>query len=264
MVMLIGRLFTRSVTPYWIATTVLGVAALVQIEAGCLYPTCTSVGNRYIAYAALDIASELITIVLPIRYIQQVHMNQERKIKVSMTFSSRALVILFAGLIIWAATRIREIGEFTTSITLPVILLQIELGLSLMICAVIPSFRMIFQSSDVVLSSAEGTREPKRGPHDSVQDGDNQRMRTFGETFSRRSETMANTDTQISYVRQPTPPPPPMPRKVEHTPQHSQDATTIASEATGRPSEGRASLSSLVPSGTTGLSSKPLFHARAV
>lgn len=255
MVLLIGRLFTKTVRSFWIPVAVVGVASAIQIEAGCVYPTCTNVGPRYIAYSALDIATELLVIALPIYYIQDVRMNRKRKTKVLMTFSSRAFVMLFSCLIIWAATKIREIGSFTTSITLPVILLQLQLGLSIIICAVIPSFRMIFQSSDIVLSSAEASRETKR-PRDSHQQN-SQQLRSYGENLG---STTAYTDTQISYVRQPTPPPPEVPRKQEHKAQSSQDTTTAASDATRRPSESRVSESSLVPSGTTGLSSKPLFQ----
>lgn len=255
MVMLIGRLFTKSLRPMWIAVAVLGVVSAIQIEAGCVYPTCTNVAPRYIVYSAFDLATEILIIALPVYYIQDVRMSTKRKAKVIMTFSSRALVMLFACLIIWAATRIRETGSFTTSITLPVILLQLELGLSLIICAVIPCFRMIFQSSDMILThSAEVSRETKQARESNS--GSN-RLRSLGAHLSRT----AATDTQISYVRQATPPPPTIARKPEHVPQSSQDTTGAASDFTRRPSEGRASESSLVPSGTTGLSSKPLVQA---
>ena len=256
MVMLIGRLFTKSVRTYWIVVAVFGLVSAIQIEAGCVYPTCTNVAPRYYAYAALDIATELVVLALPTHYIQNVRMKRKRKTKVLLTFSSRALIILFAALIIWAATRVLDTGNFTTSITLPVILLQLELGLSIIICAIIPCFRMIFQSSDVILSSAEASRETKR-PRDSHQQN-SQQLRSYGENLT---TTAVQTDTQISYQRQPTPPPPVVPRKPEHNPQSSQDSTMGASEGTRQPSESRASESSLVPSGTTGLSSKPLFQA---
>lgn len=249
MVMLVGRLFTKDTRIYWIPIAVLGVVSATQIEAGCMYPTCTNVRPRYYVYAAFDIITEIIIVALPVYYIQDVRMHKKRKAKVLMTFSSRMTVMLFSGLIIWAATKIKETGSYSTSITLPVVLLQLQLGLSIIICAVIPCFRMIFQSSDMIIaSSAEISRESKRENHTS------HGLRAYGEN----PVASTVTDTQISYVRQPTPPPPPVTKKPvsAHAAQSSEDTTGRTSEFTGRASE-----SSLVPSGTTGLSSKPLVQA---
>lgn len=225
-----------------------------------MYPTCTNIRPRYIVYAVFDIVTELLIVALPVYYIQDVRMKPKRKAKVLTTFSSRTLVIIFSGLIIWAATRVDETGEYSTSIALLVVLLQCQLGLSLIICAVIPCFRMIFQSSDMIItSSAEISRETKRGPNN--EGSGSHTLRSYGAN----PVSVAQTDTQISYVRQATPPPPPITRKPQQSPQHrpqsSEDTTAAGSDFTRRPSEGRASESSLVPSGTTGLSSKPLVQA---
>jgi hypothetical protein len=136
-----------------------------------------------------------------------------------------------------------------------VIFLQLQLSASIIICAIIPSFRMIFHSTDIMLSDTGPNSRETKHEHD-TQQGSN-RLPFHGHNLT----TTAATDTQISYVRQPTPPPPPITRKPEHVPQSSQDTTAAASDMTRRPSEGRASESSLVPSGTTGLSSKPLVQA---
>jgi hypothetical protein len=248
MILLISRLFTKSLFYFWIGIAVLGVVAAIQIEAGCVYPTCTDITPRYIVVASLDLATEVVIIALPIYLIQDIRMGQKRKLKVLMTFSARSLIMLFAGLTIWAPTRVRETGEFTTSIVLLIVFLQLELGLSLCICAIIPCFRMIFQSSDIVLTdSAEISRETKR-EHGNKSINP---LRSFG-----RRTYGTGTDTQISYVRQATPPPPEIPRKPEHSAQNSQD-TNVSNSRTLR----GASESSLVPSATTGLSTKPLVQA---
>ncbi|KIW01232.1 uncharacterized protein PV09_07275 [Verruconis gallopava] len=251
MILLISRLFARSLRSYYAAVAVVGVAAAIQIQAGCVYPTCTKVASRYYANAALDIATEVLIIGLPVYCIRDVRMAKVHKAKVLATFSARSLMVLFAGLIVWSATRIRETGKLSTSIVLPVVLLQLQLGLSLCICAIVPCFRMIFQSTDIVsTTSGDLTREGKQISNHS------NRARSFG-----RPTQGTGTDTQISYIRQPTPPPPDIPRKPEHSAQRSQDTSGAASHTTGRPSEGGASDSSLVPSATTGLSTKPLVQA---
>jgi hypothetical protein len=137
-----------------------------------------------------------------------------------------------------------------------VIFLQLQLGLSIIICAIIPSFRMLFHSTDIMLSDAGPNSRETKHEHNSQQ-GSN-RLPYHGGNFT----TTAATDvSQISWVRQPTPPPPMIKRTPEHVPQRSQDTTAAASSMTRQPSEGRASESSLVPSGTTGLSSRPLVQA---
>lgn len=250
MVLLIARLFTRSTHIYLVGMAVLGVVAAIQIEAGCVYPTCTDSAPRYYVLAAFDIATEILLFALPIYYLQDIRMNLQRKSKVLITFAARLLVLVFSALVIWAASRVRQSGEFTTSIVLLIIFLQLELGLSICICAIIPSFRIIFQSSELVpAESEELAREPKREPSDAPNARNQSSGRRTGNT---------TTNLSISYVRQPTPPPPRVPRQPAHSTQDSHDTS---SRSIDRLSEGRASESSLVPSGTTGLSIKPLVQA---
>jgi hypothetical protein len=249
--MLTSRLFNRRLWPYWVGIAVFGVIAAIEIEANCTYPTCTNVRPRYFVLAAFDIVTEIIVVALPIYCIQEVRMSRKRKAKVLATFSARVTMIVFAGLVIWSATRIKETGKYSTSVVLTVIILQLELGLSLVICAVIPCFRMIFQSSDIVLTdSGDVTRETKRE--------DSHRGSNHPRSFGRPTDG-TQTDTQISYVRQPTPPPPTVGRKPEHSAQSSEDTSGGRSYATEPVSTGdRASENSLVPSATTGLSARRL------
>lgn len=245
MILLIQKLFNRKLLVVWIVIVALGVVAIVELQAGCEYPTCTTGLPRAIVAVAFDILTELFIIALPIYCIRNIRMKKMRKAKVLFSFSSRLIVATFSATALWAITHVAHTGVYSTSVVLPFILLQLELCFSLCIAAIIPCFRLIFQSSEKVNTNTTiYEREKRKEESDSV-----------GE----RPYSLQNVQDDVeskppSRIGTPTPP-----GRAIHSKHSSEDMSNAGSHTTGRVSE-----SSLVPSANTGLSSKPLIQVRDV
>jgi hypothetical protein len=148
------------------------------------------------------------------------------KIKVESSFFSRLVVILFSILTIWAISHTRPSSTPNTSMVLPTMFGQLEVCLSVSIAAILPCFRLVFQSSERILTASQtlhgdGIKVPDSFGLDSVR-------------------------TDISTLA-------PLPRKPDHSAASSQDMSGANTTNSGP----RISESSLVPSGHTNMSQRP-------
>ena len=109
---------------------------------------------RWIAVITVDILTEIAVILLPITSLFSYQIKTKFRIKLSMSFGSRILLIPFSSLTIWAlSTIIRNNAESlkhpTTAIVLPSIFQQVELTLSFAISSMLPCLSHLFNSSDM-------------------------------------------------------------------------------------------------------------------
>lgn len=234
MILLIQRLFKRSMLPFWIAFAVLGVASATSIRAGCSYDSCKNFMARWIGLVVFDALTEAVIIALPVYCIRPIQMAAIPKVKVQASFCSRLIVVLFSGLTIWAISRIHSSVQPNTTVVLPIVFAQLEVSVSLCIASIIPCFRVIFQSSEMVpaRSSTNGHHSEPKPDSESHQD-------SFG---------LGSVNTHLASGTLPRT------KKPDHSPASSQD-TGIAHSTH---STDRFSSSSIAPSGATGLSQKPL------
>jgi hypothetical protein len=147
-------------------------------------------------------------------------MQAYSKIKVQLSFFSRLTVIVFSILTVWALSHMRMSAVPNTTIALPTVFGQLELCMSISIAAMLPCFRLLFQSSE---REAVGSQA---FPGDEIK--------------IPGSYTMDSVETQTSTVA-------PLPRKAEHSAASSQDMSGAISEA------------SFVPSGHTNKSQIPFI-----
>jgi hypothetical protein len=235
MVLLIQRLFNKSMLPFWIAFAVVGIASAISIAAGCSYHSCSNKLARWIVAVVFDILTEIVIIALPIYYIRHIQMTTIPKIKVQASFFSRLAVVLFCSLVIWAISNMRFTGQPSTAVVLPIVFGQLEVCVSLCIASILPCFRIIFQSSEKVptgFSTNGYNNEPKPesdSPHQ--------------ESFGLGGVNSHSASGALPRVKRP-----------DHSAASSQDLGTAHSFH----STGRISLLSIAPSGATGLSQKAL------
>ncbi|KAF2432011.1 hypothetical protein EJ08DRAFT_695813 [Tothia fuscella] len=228
MILLIQRLFTYPLTSVWIAMGVSGVVSTITITARCTQSSCANPLPRWIVAAVLDILTEIIIIALPIYCIRSIQMDKTRKIKVQMSFCSRILVITFWCLMLWSIIRAPLDPMPKTAVVLPIVFGQTQLCLSIAIAAILPCFRILFQSSEVLRT--ESTGYPR--------DEESKNQGSYGMDSVNASSTIA-----------------PLPRKHEHSTSSSQDMGGALTNS----SETRASESSIAPSANTNQSQRPMI-----
>jgi hypothetical protein len=235
MILLIQRLFNRSMLPFWTAFLVLGIASVISVAGGCSYSSCSNLLARWIVAVVFDILTEVVIIVLPIYCIRAIQMQPMPKIKVQASFFSRLAVVLFSSLTLRAISRFHLTGKPSTAVVLPIVFGQLEVCISLCIASILPCFRIIFQSSEKVptgFSANEYSHEPKPesvSPH--------------RDSFGLGSVNSHHASGALPRTKKP-----------DHSAGSSQDMDAAHSSH----STGRISSSSIAPSGATGLSQQAL------
>jgi hypothetical protein len=155
-------------------------------------------------------------------------MQTYSKIKVQLSFFSRLLVIVFSCLTMWALTRIHTSSSPNTTIALPALFGQLELCMSISIAAILPCYRILFQSSDKLSIG------PQVFPGDEIKIPD-----------SHTVESGVTTNTSIVD---------PSFGKAQHSAASSQDIGGAHTSSSGA----RVSDSSFMPSNYTNTSQRPL------
>lgn len=242
MIILIQRLFKKSMLPVWIAFTVLGIASGISTVAGCSYSSCTNALARWVVVAVFDILTETVIILLPIFCIRSIQMGMIPKIKVQASFFSRLSNVLFSSLTIWSVSRLHFTGRPSTLIVLPIVFGQLEVCVSLSIASILPCFRIIFQSSEKVPNefSTNGYHsEPKPDLESPLES-------PLQDSFGLGSVNTHSASGALPRTRRP-----------DHSPASSQDMD--AAHSTHSNSAGRLSSTSIAPSGATGFSQKALI-----
>ncbi|QDS74105.1 hypothetical protein FKW77_009728 [Venturia effusa] len=241
MILLIQRLFRKSMLPVWIAFTILGITSGITAMAGCSYRHCSNFLARWVIVAVFDILTETVIILLPVFCIRSIQMPRAGKLKVQASFFSRLSNVLFSSLTIWSISRLELPSRSTTLIALPVVLGQLDICVSLSIASVLPCFRIIFQSSEKIpteFSTNAYQSEPKPDRESSLRS-------PVQDSFGLGS---------VNHLASGTFPSAQIPG---HSPVCRDDLVTAHSSHSG--SAGRLSSTSIALSGATGLSQKFLI-----
>ncbi|TID23972.1 ATP-dependent DNA helicase II subunit 2 [Venturia nashicola] len=241
-IILIQRLFKKSMLPVWIIFMVLGISSGITVLAGCSYNYCSNSLARWVIVAVFDILTEVLIILLPVFCIQSIQMSKVSKMKVQASFFSRLSNVLFSSLTIWSLSRLKFSGRPSTTIVLPIVFGQLEVCVSLSIASILPCFRIIFQSSEKVptgFSNSGGyNSEPKPGIEShGTQSGDSFHLGSV--KAQPESGTLPRT------------------KKPDHSPTCSQDMG--APHSSHSECTNRLSYTSVAPSGATRLSQKSLI-----
>lgn len=242
MILLIQRLFKRSMMPVWIAFSILGILSSITVVAGCSYNYCSNSLARWVIIAVFDVLTEILIILLPVFCIRTIQMARISKMKVQASFFSRLLNVLFSGLTIWSLSRITFSGRPSTDTVLPIIFGQLEICVSLSIASILPCFRIIFQSSEKVPTGFSTNGYPSEPKPDVESPPDSPLEHSF-------RLGSVNTHPESGTL--------PRTRQPDHSPSSSQDMD--APHSSHSESTNRLSYASVAPSGATGLSQKALI-----
>lgn len=152
--------------------------------------TCSKIA-RWVIVTILDIATEIVIIVVPYFPLQAIQMEPYDKFKVMLSFSTRLFAIAFSILSVWAISfavtdptkatngSAGPLTGPTTAVVIPSIFQQFELMLSICVAAILPCFRLIFQ----VCEEDDGTMVTQRGPDNdqhNTQDSKHSQVASFG------------------------------------------------------------------------------------
>ncbi|KAJ9669586.1 hypothetical protein H2201_000453 [Coniosporium apollinis] len=144
-ILLIRRVFTRDMKNFWMICTILlgfiGVWALASII------TCPGYAARWKAVVALDVATELLFVILPIYLVWGLQMSRNLKLRVVLAFAFRIPVAAFALAFLNAVDTYRDHENTGVAYSAVIIWHQVELGYSL-IAATIPCLKSFIKSFD--------------------------------------------------------------------------------------------------------------------
>jgi hypothetical protein len=104
--------------------------------------------TRWIIITAFDVVSEIALFVLSIFYLWPIRLKPMDKIKVTLAFSTRLINVAFA--ILFISSYSRKSDKPGVAIVEPAIFQQCSLATSLIIVSIMPVFRFLFQTSELI------------------------------------------------------------------------------------------------------------------